>query len=88
MIRDIQGFREIHSQEKDPKGPLELDGTCSQALFFKDLFIHERHTERQAEGEAGSMQAARCRLNPGSRPGLKVALNAELPRHPRSLCCC
>ena len=34
-------------------------------FFFKDLFIHESHTEReaetQAEGEAGSMQGARCR---------------------------
>ena len=35
-------------------------------LFFKRfyLFIHERHTQRevetQAEGEAGSMQGARC----------------------------
>ena len=32
--------------------------------FFKDVFIHGRYTERkgetQAEGEAGSMQGARC----------------------------
>ena len=33
--------------------------------FLKILLIHERHREReaetQAEGEAGSMQGARCR---------------------------
>ena len=27
-------------------------------LFLKILFIHERHREREAEGEAGSMQGA------------------------------
>ena len=32
-------------------------------IFFKIfiyLFIHERHTEKEAEGEADSMQEARC----------------------------
>ena len=31
-------------------------------FFIKILFIHERHTEAetQAEGEADSMQGARC----------------------------
>ena len=39
-------------------------------FFLKDffLFIHEGHREReaetQAEGEAGSMQGARCRTPP------------------------
>ena len=38
----------------------------------------ERKVETQAEGEAGSMQEARCGLDPGSLgsgPGLKAALN-------------
>ena len=44
------------------------------------LFIHERHTERDAqtpaEEEAGSMQGAQLDPgSPGSRPGLKMALN-------------
>ena len=41
-----------------------MSGTPKFYLFFKDyLFIHERHTEKeaetQAEREAGSMQGAR-----------------------------
>ena len=47
-------------------------------LFFKILFIHERHTERKAEGEAGSMQKPNVGLHlgiPGSHPGPKAALN-------------
>ena len=42
----------------------ETPSACSFFLFYKILFIDERHTEReaatQAEGEAGSMQGARC----------------------------
>ena len=42
----------------------------------------EREAETQAEGEAGSMQGARCGIRsgtPGSRLGLKTALNRCLP---------
>ena len=37
----------------------------------------DRQRETQAEGEAGSMQGARCGTprSPGSYPGLKAALN-------------
>ena len=39
----------------------------------------EREAETQAEGEAGSIQGARCvgldPGSPGSHPGLKAALN-------------
>ena len=53
-------------------------------IFLKRfyLFIHERHTEReaetQAEGEAGSLREPDVGLDPGSpgsRPGLKATLN-------------
>ena len=57
-------------------------------IFFKDLFIHERHTERererereaetQPEGEAESMLEPDVGFDPrspGSHPGLKVAVN-------------
>ena len=43
--------------------------------FFKDLFIYDRHREREAEtqeeGEAGSMPGVRCGTR-GSRPGRKA----------------
>ena len=29
-------------------------------FFFKILFIHERHKDREAETQAGSMKEARC----------------------------
>ena len=49
------------------------------SIFFKILFIHERHRDRERQRE----KQAPCRephvgLNPespGSHPGLKVALN-------------
>ena len=43
----------------------------------------EREAETQAEGEAGSMQGARCGAqspDPGSCPGLKA--DAQLLSHP------
>ena len=47
-------------------------------LFMRDT-EREREAETQAEGEAGSMQGVRCGLlnpgSPGSRLGLKAALN-------------
>ena len=56
-------------------------------FFFKILFINERHTKReaetQAEGEAGSMQGARC----GTRSRIPVSYpepkaDAQPPSHP------
>ena len=48
-------------------------------FFFKILFIHERHRERETEAETSRlMQGADVGLDPGtpgSCPGLKVALN-------------
>ena len=50
----------------------------NKLLFLKKiLFMRERESQRQVEGEAGSMQA-NVGLDPGSPrsgPGLKVALN-------------
>ena len=47
-------------------------------LFFIYLFIHERQSgnEREAEGEAGSMQGANMGLDPGT-PGSHPELKAD-----------
>ena len=56
-------------------------------FYFKKDFIYswetQRERQRQAEGEAGSMQGAQCGLNPGSPrscPGPKAG--AKPPSHP------
>ena len=61
-------------------------------VCLKILFIHDRHREReserereaetQAEGDAGSMQGARCRTrswDPGSQPEPKAAAHPLSP---------
>ena len=60
---------------------------CTEILFFFFyrfyLFIHERHRERQAEGEAGSLWEARCGTqsqDPGTRPEPKA--DAQPLSHP------
>ena len=75
-------------------GFLFLRGT--KKLFFLFLrfylFIHERHTQKeaetQAEGEAGSSQGTRCGTrsrDPGIMPWAKGRhLTAEPPRHPKT----
>ena len=52
-------------------------------LFFRILFIHERHIERERQGHRQREKQASCRErnagldpgSPGSHPGLKVVLN-------------
>ena len=69
------------------------DSTAMQVIFFKlYLFIHERHTEReaktQAEGKAGFSRGADVGLDPrtpGSPPEPKADRStAEPPRRPAS----
>ena len=51
-------------------------------LFLKRyyLFIHERHTETQAEGERSRLPTGLDPRIPGSRPGLKA--DAQPLSHP------
>ena len=56
--------------------------------LFIHLFIHERHTHIQAEGEAGSMQGARCgalsqvsRITPWAEGGAKSLSHPGCPTY-------
>ena len=55
-------------------------------FFFKILFIRERHREREAEGEVGSMQGARrgtrsrvSRITPWAEGGAKLLSHPGCP---------
>ena len=48
----------LGSEALERETPKDSAGLTNLLIFFKILFIYEKYREREAEGEAGSMQEA------------------------------